>query len=89
MIEEHTITDDSETKPAIDPSTAYITNHILSDTSTRPEFWNTYLALDGQQVAAKTGTSTKQFEKNGEKIIYPRNLWTVGYSPYITTVAWA
>jgi membrane peptidoglycan carboxypeptidase len=46
----------------IDPSTAFITNHILSDTSSRPEFWNKYLSLSGRKVAAKTGTSTKQYE---------------------------
>ena len=74
---------------AIDPSTAYITNHMLKDTTARPKFWNTYLALSDRPVAAKTGTSTKQFEKNGEKIIYPRNLWTAWYTPQITTVAWA
>ena len=74
---------------AIDPSTAYITNYILKDTESRPSTWNKYLALSDRPVAAKTGTSTKQYEENGEKVIYPRNLWTVGYTPQITTVAWA
>ncbi|MCD5374989.1 transglycosylase domain-containing protein [Candidatus Gracilibacteria bacterium] len=73
----------------IDPSTAFITNHILSDTSSRPEYWNQYLSLRGRKAAAKTGTSTKQYTRGGQKIIYPRNLWTVGYTPQVTTVVWA
>jgi len=40
-------------------------------------------------MAAKTGTSTKQYKKNGRKIIAPRNLWTIGYTPQITTVVWS
>lgn len=73
----------------IDPSTAFITNHILSDTTARPEFWNTYLSLSGRPVAAKTGTSTKQEGTGANRIIYPRNLWTIGYTPQVTTVVWA
>ncbi len=73
----------------IDPSTAFITNYILSDTSSRPEFWNNYLSLSWRPAAAKTGTSTKQEEKAGKKIIYPRNLWTIGYTPQVTTVVWS
>ncbi|MGB2111100.1 MAG: hypothetical protein ACPHY8_04465 [Patescibacteria group bacterium] len=52
-------------------------NSVLSDTSARPIFWNTYLSLSDRKVAAKTGTSTKQFEEYGNKQIYPANLWTV------------
>jgi hypothetical protein len=33
---------------------AYITNNILSDTKTRPEFWNNYLSLNNRLAAAKT-----------------------------------
>jgi hypothetical protein len=29
-------------------------NSILSDTSSRPEFWNSYMSLPGRQLAAKT-----------------------------------
>ena len=29
----------------IDASTAFITNYILSDTTARPDFWNSYLSL--------------------------------------------
>ena len=61
---------------------------MLSDTSSRPEFWNTYLSLPGRKVAAKTGTSTKQYTQGGKDYIFPRNLWTVGYTPQATTVVW-
>jgi membrane peptidoglycan carboxypeptidase len=68
----------------------YIINSILSDTSTRPSSRNNYISLGGTRpVAAKTWTSTKQFEKNGRKDIYPANLWTIWYTPQITTVVWA
>ncbi len=67
----------------------YIMNHILSDSSTRPKFWNTYMTLNDRKLAAKTGTSTKQYIKNWKKDIYPANLWTIWYTPQITTVVWA
>ena len=73
---------------AIDPATAYIINKILSDTSARPSGWNSFITLSGRPVASKTGTSTKQSSKAGTTI-YPRNLWTIGYTPQITTVVWA
>lgn len=72
----------------IDPATAFITNHILSDTSARPSFWNKYLSLSGRKAAAKTGTSTKG-SSGRWKTIYPRNLWTAGYTPQVTTIVWA
>lgn len=68
---------------------AYIMNSILSDTTSRPQFWNNYLSLSDRSVAAKTWTSTKQYEKAGKKIIYPRNLWTAWYTPQVTTVVWS
>jgi hypothetical protein len=34
------------------------------------------MTLKDRKVAAKTGTSTKQFKKNGKKYIFPQNLWT-------------
>ena len=76
-------------KPLVSPALSYIMNNILSDTETRPSFWNTYLSLPWRKMAAKTGTSTKQYKKNGRKIIAPRNLWTIGYTPQITTVVWS
>lgn len=68
---------------------SYLMNNVLSNSATRPTFWNNYLTISGRKVAAKTGTSTKQTERNGDKIIYPANLWTVWYTPQYTTVAWA
>jgi len=78
-----------EEEKVISESQAYITNNILSDKTTRPEFWNNYLSLKDRIVSAKTWTSTKQYMKNGKKDIYPANLWTVWYTPQITTVVWA
>ncbi len=70
-------------------ATAYIMNTILSDTNGRPDTWNKYLTLKGRPVAAKTGTSTKQYtKKNWEKVVLPRNLWTIGYTPQYTTAVW-
>ena len=53
--------------------------------------WRNAITLNGNRpVAAKTGTSNKDVtEKNGNKKILPRDLWTAGYSPQITTVVWA
>ena len=67
---------------------SYIINSMLSDKTSRPHFWNTYLSLKWRKVAAKTWTSTKQYKKWTKKIIYPRNLWTVWYTPDFTTVVW-
>ncbi len=76
-------------EPVISPSLSYIINDILSDTNSRPEFWNSYLSLPWRKIAAKTWTSTKQYRKNARKIIAPRNLWTVWYTPQYTTVVWS
>lgn len=68
---------------------AYLMNNVLSNSSTRPEFWNNYLTISWRKAAAKTWTSTKQTERGGVKIIYPANLWTAWYTPDYTTIAWA
>ncbi|MDP2091228.1 MAG: transglycosylase domain-containing protein [Candidatus Gracilibacteria bacterium] len=73
----------------ISEAQAYIINDILSDTSSRPSSWNKYISIKNRLVAAKTGTSTKQYEINGVKQKYPSNLWTAGYTPQITTIVWA
>ena len=80
---------DIKGEEVISEAQTYITNSILTDTWARPEFWNAYLTIPGRKLAAKTWTSTKQEKKNGKKIISPSNLWTIGYTPQITTVAWA
>ncbi len=86
IIEEKT---ETKKEKVISDAQSYIINEMLSDTSARPSFWNNYLSLNWRKVAAKTGTSNKQFYINWRNEIYPWNLWTAWYTPQITTVAWA
>ncbi len=88
IIEEYN-PEDNPWERVIDASTAFITNYILADSGARPEFWNRYLTLQGRKMAAKTGTSTKQYEQWWKEIIAPSNLWTIWYTPQATTVVWA
>ena len=74
---------------AISAEQSYVINTILSDTTARPSSWNWFISLKSRPVAAKTWTSTKQYEKDWKKYIYPRNLLTIWYTPQITTVVWA
>lgn len=67
------------------PGAAYLITNILSDPTLRPEYWSTFLSVKGHPAASKTGTSNKRF---GERIL-PRDLWTVGYTPQLTTVVWS
>ncbi len=77
-------------KQVVSDAAAYIISVILSDASSRPsDFWNNVLTLKDRAVAAKTGTSNKDVSKGGKKAILPRDLWTAGYTPQITTVVWA
>lgn len=78
------VIDDEEEEEVLDPQIAYLINHILSDTSVRigPK-----LTVPGFVNAAKTGTSTKDHPTN-RNIRIPSNLWTVGYTPDITTGVW-
>ncbi len=78
-----------ENKKVISEDQAYIINTILSDTSSRPAWWNNYISLKNRLTAAKTGTSTKQYTKKWKKFIFPNSLWTIWYTPQITTVVWA
>lgn len=73
------------------PAASYILTQILATPENRPDgFWRNALTISGRMVAAKTGTSNKEMrDKNGEKYILPRDLWTVGYSPQITSLVWA
>lgn len=86
VIEEY---QDNTWEQVIPEAQAYINNYILSDTSSRPESRNSFLALKDRIIAAKTWTSTKQFTTNWVKSIYPANLWTIWYTPSYTTVVWA
>ena len=75
---------DPERKPeeVLDPQIAYLITSILSDTSVR---LGPNLTIPGQVNAAKTGTSNKKVNN----VNIPSNLWTMGYTPYITTGVWA
>lgn len=81
--------DQKSTKESIDPKTAYLITSILTNTEARPSTWNPFMTIPWRKLAAKTWTSTKQFKVRGVKKIYPQNLWTIGYTPQYTTVAWA
>jgi penicillin-binding protein 1A len=87
ILEEHILPSQAK-DPVLSPGAAYIINSILSNNDARPEstFWRNALTIPGRTVAAKTGTSNKEITK--DKIL-PRDLWTVGYTPQITTAVWA
>lgn len=89
IIEEHKI--EESDSPLFSPEASYIVNSILSDNNARPEssFWRWALSIAGKTVAAKTGTSNKDVSTKWVKKILPRDLWTIGYTPDITTVVWA
>jgi len=87
-------------KRVIDEKWAKEMNEILSDEFKRPKDWNYFLTIPWRKLAAKTWTSTKQYLDNKwskdskwrlykKRIIFPRDMWTVWYSPQITTVVWA
>ena len=79
----------NEWQEVFSPAASYITARILSDEKSRPEseFWRSALRLAGGRIsAAKTGTSNKVISKT---LILPRDLWTIGFTPQITTVVWA
>lgn len=88
VIEEHR---DKAGEEVFSPAASYIIATILSNEEAKPAstLWRTNLSLPGRKVAAKTGTSNKDFSKNGVKKILPNNLWTIGFTPQITTVVWA
>ncbi len=88
IIEEHK---DQPGTEVMNPAAAYIISKILSNNDARPEstFWRNALTIPGRTVAAKTGTSNKDVSKWWDKKILPRDLWTIGFTPQITTVVWA
>jgi membrane carboxypeptidase/penicillin-binding protein PbpC len=88
IIEQHK---DQPGEEVMNPAAAYIISRILSNNDARPEstFWRNALTIPGRTVAAKTWTSNKDVSKWGEKKILPRDLWTIWYTPQITTVVWA
>lgn len=91
IIEEHR--KDTPSTEVLSPAASYIVTRILSSNDARPEstFWRNALSIAGRTIAAKTGTSNKDVTAGSgkPKSILPRDLWTAGYSPQITTVVWA
>lgn len=81
---------ESNGKYVFSDAASYVLSVILSDAKSRPsDFWNNVLTLKDRPVAAKTGTSNKDVSVGKEKKILPRDLWTAGYTPQITTIVWA
>lgn len=79
---------DDESKPVIDPQSAFIVNDILGDANARrrsglyPGSGSGTPSSDkiGLKVALKTGTS----DKNGK----PKDLWSIAYTPNISMSMW-
>lgn len=86
IIEEKT---SNQWQQVFSPEASHIINVILSENDYRPDSktWRDNLTVRGKTAAAKTGTSNMENKKTGK--ILPRDTWTVGYSPNITTVVWA
>ncbi len=70
----------------LDPQVAYLINSVLSDTTVR---LSQNLTIPGHVNAAKTGTSNGfDLKPNGQKIYYPHDLWTMGYTSRLVTAVW-
>ncbi len=78
-----------EPEKIISEEMSYEMNSILSNTNDKPEGWREFLTIPWRKMAAKTWTSTKQYYVKGIKVIKSKNLWSIWYTPQITTVVWA
>lgn len=81
-----------ERKKVISKIKAYEMSMILSRAEDRPTDWNYFLTIDWIRLAAKTWTSTIQYKEkfwDKKEQIYPKNMWTVWFTPNYTTLAWA
>ena len=84
VLEDYTVSTYSPKKSQVlDPQVAYLINNILSDRSNN--LGGALNLPDGRVSAIKTGTSTKRIEN----VIYPTNLWAVGYTPQLVTAVWS
>ena len=82
LLDRRFIVDSSQLEEVVDPEITYLVNNILSDQSVN---LGPRLTLPDRKVAAKTGTSTKR----SDDVLYPTNLYTVGWTKDLVTVAWA
>jgi len=82
LLDNRFLVDSNQLEQVVEPEITYLINDILSDKSVN---LGERLTLPGRKVAAKTGTSTKRIEK----ILYPTNLYTVGWTKDLVTIAWA
>lgn len=71
----------------LDEETAYLVTNVLSDAEARGPGWNSHLQLAGRVNAVKTGTSNAVDKKTGRH--YPNDLWTIGFTPQLSTVVWS
>ncbi len=75
--------DPNRGEQVMDQNVADTMNNVLSDNGART-WGKRELVLKDRPVAAKTGTSNKEFGSG----IRPNNLWTCGYTPQIATAVW-
>ncbi len=72
-------------QPVLDPQVAYLITSILSDQSVR---LSQNMTIPGQINAAKSGTSNGFTTKNGQKIYFPNDLLTFGYTTRLVAGVW-
>ncbi len=72
-------------QPVLDPQIAYLITSILSDKSVR---LSENMTIPGQINAAKSGTSNGYINKNGQKIYFPNDLLTIGYTTRLVAGVW-
>ena len=76
-----------EGEEIVDEKVAYLISHVLSDTGSRPAYWNKYLSIPNRIVAAKTGTSNRRYEDK-ENLVLPSDNWVIGYVPNFVVGVW-
>jgi penicillin-binding protein 1A len=72
---------EKEGEEVLDPQIAYLISNILSDPSVS---LGEYLRIPGRTTAVKTGTSNRRVNE----ILYPNDLWTIGYTPNLVVGVW-
>lgn len=82
LLDNRFIVDQNLLEEVVSPEVTFLINDILSDSSVN---LGQRLLLPDRKVAAKTGTSTKKIDN----VVYPTNLYTVGWTKDLVTIAWA